>query len=212
MSGISATQLTTVVNAAGDPAPSTVLTGLATNTAAVLAIVGTVHDHLSWAIAAPRLSAAKLSNALTQMPTFTPDKPGPWTIVCQGFSSADALEATYILPLSIANVVQSAYVQPVQIASAAPNTVQPPITDAATLFPDSTDNDAPTWMRPDGSYAALVEAGATASLGGATFSSVADASVPTPASGFITVYYSTDSGSLVLKDSTDAVYELMVVT
>jgi hypothetical protein len=156
VAGISYTQLSTVINGAGDPSPAAPLPGAATNISGLFAIVGATHALLEWSVAAPERSTAQLSSTTATQPSLTPDRAGGWTIQCQGFSTGRAaLEATYLLPLDVAGKAATTFANPLEIRAAAPNAVVPPFALAGKLFPDSTNGNSPTWMYPNSTIAAL---------------------------------------------------------
>jgi hypothetical protein len=204
VAGISYTQLSTVINGAGDPSPAAPLPGAATNISGLFAIVGATHALLEWSVAAPERSTAQLSSTTATQPSLTPDRAGGWTIQCQGFSTGRAaLEATYLLPLDAADKAATTFANPLEIRAAAPNAVQWPFSLAAKLFPDSTNDNAPTWMYADGSYISLLD-------GGTDMKPMADSDV-TVATGHVRMYFSSDQGAVVIKDDAGNVSPLLVV-
>jgi hypothetical protein len=156
MAGLQATQLSTVINAAGDPSPVE-QSGCVTNVPIVCVVVGASHASYSRTIAAPMGVETPLVETATSC-TFEATVAGPHMLVVQGWSGAvpgtGSLEATYILPLAIRSAAVSTFVGPVEIYEAAPNQVTAP-RNGGTLFPDSTAGNDPAWKYPDDSTAKI---------------------------------------------------------
>ncbi len=137
MSGITATQGSTTINAAGVASFSVPQTGLVTGVVVVFTLTGATHAEYAWTAAAPEGAGNGFSSSSASAPTLNPDQAGTWNIVLQGKDADGLVEATYILPLVIVKVVNSVATGPLWPAYLDPSTVGPPSIGEA-LFCDST--------------------------------------------------------------------------
>lgn len=126
MSGISATQATTVINAGGTASFAAPQPGTVTGALMTLALVGTTHSSLSWSMAGPAGTGESLSSDTATEPTFTPDISGVWLISLDGLDSGGAVEASYILPLLITRAETAYYTGPLSLAYLAATNVGTP--------------------------------------------------------------------------------------
>ena len=209
MSGIQATQLSTVLNASGDPAPDE-QPGLVTNLGWTWAIVGASHASLSAILAAPFGSTAPRSLVIgINEGSAVCDVPGSYLLQVQGWPGAPgvgAAEATYTLPLAVAAAATIDPSNPINITEAAPNEIRRPAR-GGTIAPNPLDNNRPLYYTPDGLIRPLL----LGSVDGAwELPALADADVATPVAGRVKLYYSTTAGAAVIKDSNDDVNKFVV--
>jgi len=137
MSGIRATQGSTIVNSAGSAAPG-LLSGLVTGTAVTLAVIGTTHTTCTWTLAGPLTSKAALDSATGATNTVTFSVAGDYSITVQGVGGTGGT-ATYVLPVSVAAAASTYHVGPLNIPVVAANAVVTPAPLTKTLFFDSAD-------------------------------------------------------------------------
>ncbi len=123
MSGITAVQGSTTINAAGVASFSVPQTGLVTGVVVVFTLTGATHAQYAWTAAAPEGAGNGFSSASASAPTLNPDQAGTWNIVLEGKDSAGLVEATYILPLVIVKVVNSVATGPLWPAYLDPSVV-----------------------------------------------------------------------------------------
>jgi hypothetical protein len=127
VSGISATQGATVINAGGTASFSTPQVGLVTGVPVSPALVGTTHAGYLWSLAAVAGSGATLDDTSSATPTFTPDLSGDsWALTLRGLDSGGDVEATYILPLLISQTSLADYPGPIALAYLHPASVATP--------------------------------------------------------------------------------------
>jgi hypothetical protein len=127
VSGISATQGSTVVNGGGTASFSTPQTGLTKGSEVVLGFVGTAPAGYAWTLAAPAGSGAFLSDPSIAAPTFLPDQgSNAWLAVLNTLDSGGNVTGTYMLPLSIPSTVTSTYTGPLALPYVTPAQVDTP--------------------------------------------------------------------------------------
>src|SRR5690349_21137921 len=127
MAGIKAEQGATTVNGSGTASFAAPQPGLVTVTVVTLSLEGATHNSLSWSIGIPTGSSASLSSTTDAEPTFTPEiGSDKWVIRLDGLDSGGAIEASYMLPLSIAAVALSTFTAPLVLAYVHPSTVDTP--------------------------------------------------------------------------------------
>ncbi len=141
MSGITATQGSTTVNAAGVASFSVPQTGLVTGVVVVFTLTGATHAVYSWTAAAPEGAGNGFSSASASAPTLNPDQAGTWNIVLEGKDAGGLVEATYILPLVIVKVVNSVATGPLWPAYLDPSVVGLP-SIGESLFCDASNGGA----------------------------------------------------------------------
>ncbi len=137
MSGITAVQGSTTINAAGVASFSVPQTGLVTGVVVVFTLTGATHAQYAWTAAAPEGAGNGFSSASASAPTLNPDQAGTWNIVLQGKDADGLVEATYILPLVIVKVANSVATGPLWPAYLAPSQVGLP-SIGESLFCDAS--------------------------------------------------------------------------
>jgi hypothetical protein len=205
MAGISATQGTTVVNAAGldtftDPQP-----GMVTDSGIVLAIVGATHYRIDWAdLGKPGDSTAALSDPTVQQPSFSTNTGGVFTVRAVGYSITGVAEATYMLPLLIEPVAVTYFAGVVNLEPVAPSEVPVPAsTEGPNLFAHKLDANRPWLMYPTGAAEPVGATGSTGPTGatGATGYGATGATGATGPSGAATLVAAcsfSDSGATLV--------------
>ena len=117
MSGIQVEQGSTTINAAGAASFSVPQAGLVTGVLVTASLVGTTHASYLWSLAAPAGSGETLDDVSSATPTFTPDLSGDaWLLVLRGLDSSGDVEATYLLPLLIAQTALADFPGPISLA------------------------------------------------------------------------------------------------
>ncbi len=128
MSGISATQGSTVVNAGGTASFSAPQTGLITGVDVVFAFVGSAPAGYKWIVAPPVGSAAAFDDDSAASPTlkYVNEPSNAWLVVLNTLDSSGNVTATYMLPLSIPTTVQADYPGPLALPYLSPSAVATP--------------------------------------------------------------------------------------